>query len=67
MSRHSFFYEIGKCYVLSYFIKNPSGDRTAAYNENVAGATAAGEEFRMRNSLFFIVKLIFTIPPLLLL
>ena len=32
--------------------KNPPEDRTAAYNENVAGATAAGEEFRKRNSLF---------------
>jgi len=29
--------------------KNPPGDHTAAYNENVAGATAAGEEFRKRN------------------
>jgi len=46
------FYEIGTCFALSSFIKNPPGDRTAAYNVNVAGATAAGEEFRKRNSYY---------------
>jgi len=38
--------------------KTPPGDRTAAYNENVAGATAAGEEFRKRNSLFYNKKVL---------